>query len=84
MVVYLIECKVCGKQYNGSTMKMFFATANNYKSTYRNFQKEQKLSKQARNQKRFHEHYLLSDLKEICYWETTITEHAKTEKSFRE
>ena len=44
MVVYLIECRVYGKQYNGSTVIKFCATANNYKSTRRNFRKEQKLS----------------------------------------
>ena len=29
--------------------------------THRNFRKEQILSNQARNQKRFHEHYVLND-----------------------
>ena len=54
MVVYLIENTVCGKQYNGSTMKKFRARAINYKSTHRKFRKEKKLSKQALSQKRFH------------------------------
>ena len=58
MVVYLIENTICGKQYSGSTMKKFRARANNYKITHRKFRKEQKLSKQALNQKRFHECYL--------------------------
>ena len=40
MVVYLIECSVSGKQYNGSTTK-FRRRAYNYKSTHRNFWKEQ-------------------------------------------
>ena len=31
MVVYLIECRICGKQYNGSTVTKFRARANNYK-----------------------------------------------------
>ena len=48
MVVYLIECRVCGKQYNGSTVTKFRARANNYKSTHRNFLKEQILPNQAR------------------------------------
>ena len=61
MIVYLIECRVCGKQYNGSTVTKFRARANNYKSTHCNFRKEQILSNQARNQKRFHEHYLQND-----------------------
>ena len=29
MVVYLIECRVCGKQYSGSTVTKFRARANN-------------------------------------------------------
>ena len=41
MVVYLIERRVCGKQYNGRTAKKFRARANNYESTHGNFQKEQ-------------------------------------------
>ena len=41
MVIYLTECRVCGKQYNGSTMKKFCARANNYKSTHHSFWKEQ-------------------------------------------
>ena len=53
MVIYLIECRVCRMQYNGSTMTKFCATANNYKSTHRNFWKEQIMSNQARNQKPF-------------------------------
>ena len=72
MVVYLIECRVCGKQYNGSTVTKFRARANNYKSTHCNFRKEQILSSQARNQKRFHEHYLQNDHNGICEWEITI------------
>ena len=44
IVVYLIECRVCRKQYNGSTVTIFPARANKYKSTHRNFRKEQKQS----------------------------------------
>ena len=40
--------------------------ANNCKSRDRNFRKEQKLSNQARNQKRFHEHYLQKEHSGIC------------------
>ena len=49
MVVYLIECRIWGKQYNGSMVTTFRARANNSKSTHRNFRKEQILSNQARN-----------------------------------
>ena len=49
-----------------------------------NFWKEQILSSQARNHKRFHEHYLQNDHNEICDWEITITDHAETVKSLRQ
>ena len=84
MVVYLIECRICGKQYNGSTVTKFCARANNYKSTHRNFRKEQILSNQARDQKHFHKHYLQNDHNEICDWEITIIDHAETIKSLRQ
>ena len=84
VVIYLIECRVCGKQYNGSTVTKFRARANIYESTHRKFWKEQILSNQARNQKRFHEHYLPNDHNGICDWENTIIDHAETVKSLRQ
>ena len=83
MVVYLIECRIYRKQYNGSTV-MKFHKVNNYKSTHCNFRKEQILSNQAHNQKRFHEHYLQNDHNGICDWKITIIDHAETVKSFRQ
>ena len=83
MVVYLIECTICKKQYNGSSMTKFCARANNYKSTHRNFRKEQILSNQTGNQKRFWEH-LQNDHNGICDWEVAIIDHAETVKSLRE
>ena len=65
-------------------MTQFRAGANNYKSTHRNFQKEQILSKQACKQKRFQEHYLQNDHNRICDWEITIVDHAETVKSLRQ
>ena len=84
MVVCLIECRICGKQYNGSTVTKFRARANNYKSTHRNFLKEQILSNQTCKQKRFHEHYLQNDHSEICELEITIIDHVETLKSLRQ
>ena len=46
--------------------------------------KEQILSNQACNQKRFHKHYLQNDHDEICDWEITIIDHAETVKSVRQ
>ena len=77
MVVYLAECRVCGKKYNGSYGTKFCDRVNNYKSTHRTFRKELKLSNQARKQKRFYKHYLQSDKNGICDWEMTITDHAE-------
>ena len=84
MIVYLIECRVCRKQYNGSTVTKFRPRADNYKSTHRNFRKEQTLSNQACNQKRFHEHYLQNDHNGISNWKITIIDHAETVKSLRQ
>ena len=81
--VYQIECRVCGTQYD-STVPKFRARANNYKSTHHNFQKEQILSNQARNQKHFHKHYLKDDQGRICDWEITIIDHAETVKSLKQ
>ena len=66
MVVYLIECSVYKKQYKSTIVTTFSARANNYKSTHRNFWKGQKLSNQARNQKRHYKHYLENDHNGIC------------------
>ena len=65
-------------------MTKFCARANNYKSARRNFRKEQKVSHQARNQKRFHEHYLQNGNNRVCDLEITIVDHAETEKSSKQ
>ena len=83
-MAHLIKCRVCGKQYNCSTVTKFCARANNYKSTHRHFRKEQILWNQARNQKRFHEHYLQNDHNGIFDLEITLIDHAETVKSLRQ
>ena len=42
------------------------------------------LSNQARNKKRFHEHYLQNEHNGICNWDITIIDHAETVKSLRQ
>ena len=79
----MLGCRVCKKQCNGSTVTKFRARANNYKGTHRNFQKEQKLSKQTRDQKRFHKRYLQKHHNGTCDWEITIIDDADREKSLR-
>ena len=81
MEVYLIEYRVCRKKCNGSAVTKFCLRANNYKNTHLNFRKEQILSNQAHNQKRFRKHYLQNG---ICDWEITAIDHAETEKSLRQ
>ena len=51
MAVYLIECEICGEQYNGSTKTRFRSKANNYKSTQRKFVNKEAVPKQALKQK---------------------------------
>ena len=80
MLVYLIECSVCRKQYKSTTVIKFRPRTNNYKSTHCNFWKGQKLSNQARNQKCHYKHYLENDHNGICDWEITIIDHAEKEK----
>ena len=80
----MIECRICRKQYHGSTLAKCRARADNYKSTHPNYWEEQIVSNQARNQKRFNEHYLQNDHNEICDWEMTIVDHTETGKSLRQ
>ena len=51
-MIYLIECKTCGKPYIGSTETPFRARFNNYRSAQRNFEKGKKVK-----QKSFHVHF---------------------------
>ena len=57
VVVYLIECQICGEQYNGSTKTKFRYRVNNYKSTLRRFMNKETVPREALKPKRFHEHY---------------------------
>ena len=51
-VIYLIECKTCGKPYIGSTETPFRARFNNYRSAQRNFEKGKKVKQES-----FHVHF---------------------------
>ena len=80
MVVYLIECKICGEQYAGSTKARFRSRANNYKSTQRKFVNKEEVPKQALKQKRFHEHYCSDRHNEIEDCVITLIDSADTLK----
>ena len=51
-VIYLIECKTCGKSYIGSIKTPFRARFNNYWSAQRNFEKGKKVKQDS-----FHVHF---------------------------
>ena len=83
MTVYLIEYKICGEQYTGSTKTKFRSTVNNYKSTQRKFMNKEAVPKQALKQKRFHEHYCSDRHNSIEDWVITLTDSADTFKELR-
>ena len=80
MVVYLIECKICGEQYTGSTKTKFRYRANNYERTQRKFMNKEAVPKQALKQKRFHEHYCSDRHNGIEDWVITLIDSADTLK----
>ena len=51
-MIYLIECKTCGKPYIASTETPFRARFNNYQSAQRNFEKVKKVKQES-----FHVHF---------------------------
>ena len=51
-MIYLTECKTCGKPYIGSTETPFRATFNNYQTAQRNFEKGKKVKQES-----FHVHF---------------------------
>ena len=83
MVVYLIECKICGNQDTGSTKTKFRSRANNYKSTQRKFMNKEAVSKQALKQKRFPEHDYPDRHNGIEEWVITLIDSAETLKELR-
>ena len=83
MAVYLIECRVCGEQYTGSTKTKFRLRSNNYKSTHRKFIIKKEVPKQALKQKRFHDHYCTESHTGIEDWVITLIDRADTLKELR-
>ena len=83
IAVYLIECKICGEQYTGSTKTNFRSRANNYKRTQRKFMNKEKIPKQPLKQKRFHENYCSDRLNDIEDWVITLIHSADTLKELR-
>ena len=80
MTVCLIECKICGEQYTGSTKTKLRCRTNNYKSTQRKFMNKEAVPKQALEQKRFHEHYSWNRHNGVEDWVITLIDSADTLK----
>ena len=76
LVVYLIECKSCSKQYVGSTITPFRSPFNNYKSGVR---KVSKVYPKKCNvyQEQFHRHFNYEGHNGIEDWEITIVDRLK-------
>ena len=77
-VVYLIECKTCGKPYVGSTETRFRSRFNNYRSSQRNYEKGKKV-----RQESFHSHFT-----DDCHfgendWNVTLIDQAKNLEEVR-
>ena len=80
MAVYLIECKICGEEYTGSTKTMLGSWENDYKSTQRKFMNKEAVQKQALKQKRCHEYYCSDRHNGIEDWVITLIDSGDTLK----
>ena len=77
-VVYLIECKTCGKPYIGSTETRFRSRFNNYRSSQRNYEKGKKV-----RQESLHSHFTDDCHFGENYWNVTLIDQAKNLEEVR-
>ena len=77
-VIYLIECKTCGKPYIGSTETPFRARFNNYRSAQRNFEKGKKVKQES-----FHVHFSEEGHYGEKDWVITLIDSAKNVEELR-
>ena len=86
-VVYLIQCKVCGKQNCGSTCPKFRSRFNNYKTQFRRYE-ERYLSGtldkgEPIKQAKFHDHFCQPGHHGISDWSVKIIDWAEDEYTLR-
>ena len=79
MGVYLIECRICGKQYTGSKKTNFQSRENNYKGTRRRFMNKKEVPKKTH----FHVHYCAESHNGIEDWVITLIHRADFPKDLR-
>ena len=77
LVVYLIECKSCSKQYVGSTITLFCSHLNNYESEARKVS-EVYLNNCNIYQEQLHHHFNSEGHNGMQDWKITIINRAKS------
>ena len=77
MLCIFFSCKVCSKQYTGST-ESFQSRFNNYKSTHRNFIKRNTVK-----QASFHAHFEDDKHHGISDWEITLIDQTDSVDDLR-
>ena len=87
-VVYLLRCKVCGKQYVGSTITKFRERFNNYKSQFRRYWERKQAGKSDPgkdiSQGKLFEHFCERDHHGMDDWSFKIIDQADSLKRVRE
>ena len=87
LVVYLVNCKVCGIQNVGSTVNKYRTRFNNYKSVHRKFRnqttKGHSKGKQAFCQEKFHKHFCSDGHSGIEDWEIILIDKATSKEELR-
>ena len=76
-VVYLISCKTCHKQYNGSSEE-FRGRFNNYTCAHRNYRKNTKVKQES-----FHAHFADSIHSGDGDWEVRLIDQSDTTEDLR-
>ena len=76
---YLIECRICGKQYTGSKKTNFQSRENNYKGTRRRFMNKKEVPKKTH----FHVHFCAESHNGIEDWVINLIHRADSPKDLR-
>ena len=77
-MIYLVQCKTCGKQYVGSCTTKFRMRFNNYKNCYKKHQIGQIVPQQS-----FHNHFNQDTHNGIDDWEFTIIDQGSCLETVR-
>ena len=78
MVVYLVDCKSCRKQYIGSTSTKFRLRFNNYKNCHRKYNLNKSVAQES-----FHTHFNQHDHNGMNDWLFTLIDSAESVENLR-